>query len=352
MKNSAKQLIITRTEEKLEKLVRTNTIPGLAVSVYKENSLNWDRGFGLADIERNTPVTPGETRFRAASVSKPIAACALACMVTEGLIDLEASFYDYVPYFRKKEYDFTIRQLASHTAGIRSYRGKEYALNKPYSIRESLTVFQDDPLLFKPGTQFHYNSFGFVLLSLAMEEASGISFEDYTLEKVLKPLQMTNTTPELPLTNNKQLTTNYDQRTTNNQQVTFYTGWASGFRIATEVDNRFKIAGGGYLTTVKDMIKLGQAVLNQNFYPETMSMFLQSQKADGKNTYYSLGWEVSEDAKGRPFYGHIGNQVGGYSYFRIFPETGLIIAALVNCSDPKIQDRLDEMVEQLQTAII
>ena len=338
MKNSAKQLIITRTEENLEKLVRANTIPGLAVAAYRENSLNWDRGFGLADIERNTPVAPGETRFRAASVSKPIAASALACMVTEGLIDLEASFYDYVPYFPKKEYDFTIRQLASHTAGIRSYRGKEYALNKPYSIRESLTVFQDDPLLFQPGTQFHYNSFGFVLLSLAMEEASGISFEDYTLEKVLKPLQMTNTIPEQPKTNN--------------DKATFYTRWASGFRRATEVDNRFKIAGGGYLTTVKDMLNLGQAVLNQNFHPETMSMFLQSQKAGGKNTYYGLGWEVSEDAKGRPFYGHIGNQVGGYSYFRIFPETGLIIAALVNCSDPKIQDRLDEMVEQLQTAII
>ncbi|MDX1315592.1 MAG: serine hydrolase domain-containing protein, partial [Eudoraea sp.] len=226
-------------------------------------------------------------------------------------------------------------QLASHTAGIRSYRGKEYALNKPYSIKDSLEVFQDDPLLFEPGTQFHYNSFGFVLLSLAMQEASGIPFEVYTQEKVLVPLGMSGAIPECPNTND-------------NQQAKFYTRWASGFRRAITVDNRFKIAGGGYLTTVEDILKLGKAILNKDFFPETMSLLLQSQKVAGKKTYYGLGWEVSEDTKGRVFYGHIGNQVGGYSYFRVFPETGLIIAALVNCSDPKIQDVLDGMVAELQ----
>ena len=338
MENSALKPVIERTKEGLESLVNTKKVPGLSIAVFQKDSWNWEAGFGYAKIEDKLHVNPSETKFRAASVSKPITACALASMVAEGLIDLEASFYDYVPYFPIKQYDFSIRQLASHTAGIRGYRGKEYALNKPYSIRESLKVFQDDPLLFEPGTQFLYNSYGYVLLSLAMEEASGIPFADYTFEKVLKPLQMKNTLPEQP--------------STINQKATFYTRWASGFRKATEVDNRFKIAGGGYLTTVLDMVKLGRAVLDKSFYPELMLQFLQSQNIGGNDTYYGLGWEVSEDAKGRPFYGHIGNQVGGYSYFRIFPAIGLIIAALVNCSDPKIQNILEDVTEKLHNVTI
>jgi len=89
-------------------------------------------------------------------------------MVNDGLIDLDASFYEYVPYFPQKKHDFTIRQLAGHTAGIRGYRGKEYRLNKAYSIKDSLRIFKDDGLLFKPGTNYHYNSYDWVLISLAM----------------------------------------------------------------------------------------------------------------------------------------------------------------------------------------
>ena len=366
MKNSEIQQTIAWADEELEKLWRSKKIPGLSIAIFHNDYCNWQAGFGYADIDNEISVDPSQTKFRAASVSKPITACALASMVADGLIDLEASFYKYVPYYPKKEYDFNLRQLASHTAGIRAYRGKEYALNRPYSIKESLAVFQHDPLLFKPGTQFHYNSYGYVLLSLAMQEASGMPFDEYTKQKVLIPLGMTNTIPEKPSTINEQPSTINDQRSTindqrstinhqpipGNQKATFYTRWASGFRKATEVDNRFKIAGGGYLTTAQDMVKLGQAILDQSFYPQTMPLFLQSQQAGGKSTYYGLGWEVSEDAKGRPFYGHIGNQVGGYSYFRVFPGTGLIIAVLVNCNDPKIQDRLDEIALKFQTLTI
>ncbi|MCX2719135.1 serine hydrolase domain-containing protein [Lentiprolixibacter aurantiacus] len=341
-------MLITRISGRLEELINEGKVPGLSIAIYKNNSWEWQAGFGYADLQYKTPVQPSQTRFRAASISKPIAACALASMVAEGLINLDASFYDYVPDFPGKKYDFSIRQLASHTAGIRGYSGKEYALNKPYTIRQSLEVFQDDPLLFEPGTQFYYNSYGFVLLSLAMEEASGIPFDVYTREKVLTPLGMTNTIPEQPATTNQQQSTSNSQPTKNNRQATCYTRRASGFREAIKVDNRFKLAGGGYLTTVQDIIRLGQAVLRKNFYPEVMSTFLESQKVNGAKTYYGLGWEVSENARGRPFYGHIGNQVGGYSYFRVFPGTGLIIAALVNCSDPKIKDILDGIAEEFQ----
>ncbi len=323
------------TTNHLSELVLQKIIPGMAISIYRGGRPLFQQGVGYADLENETLVDPGRTLFRAASVSKPITACALATLLAEGKIDLDASFYRYVSYFPEKKYDFTLRQLAAHTAGIRGYMGKEYALNKPYSIRDSLVVFQDDPLLFEPGTQYHYNSFDHVLLSLAIEEVTGLSFSEYTREKVLHPLGMIHTKPESP-------------ETFLDGQALYYTRIGTGFRKATPVDNRYKLAGGGYLTTAEDIIKLGRAILEKRFYPEEMAAFLEPQSIMGKSTYYGLCWEVSEDAKGRRYFGHIGNQVGGYSYFKMFPETGLIAVALVNCSDPKIQELLNGIVEEFQ----
>jgi CubicO group peptidase (beta-lactamase class C family) len=313
----------------LHQLINQERIPGLAITVLKKGDVLFQKGYGYADLAKKTPVYPEKTLFRSASASKPIAATALAKMVSEGTIDLDASFYQYVPYFPKKGFDFTIRQLASHTAGIRGYKGKEYALNKPLTIKGSIDIFKNDPLLFAPGSGYHYNSFDWVLVSLAMQEASGISFTDYVEKEVLKPLRMKNTLPEEP-------------EITFPNQATFYTKQRSGFKIATTVDNRFKLAGGGYLSTSSDLAKLGQAYLDQKILPTKVQQeFLTSMYINGQPTYYGLGWQVSEDRFRRPYYGHVGNGVGGYSNFFVYPEHELVFAMLINSTDPKIQEVLD-----------
>ena len=179
---------LVKADVLLQKLIEEHKIPGLAVTVLKKGNIKFQKGYGYANIEEKELIDPEKTKFRVASVSKPIAATALAHMVAEGMIDLDASFYTYVPYYPKKEWDFTIRQLANHTAGIRAYSGVEYGLNKPYSIKESIAIFKDDPLQFKPGTDYLYTSFDWVLISLAMEEVSGVPFEAYVKERVLQPL--------------------------------------------------------------------------------------------------------------------------------------------------------------------
>ena len=304
----------------------------MAISVLKDGQLFYQKGFGYARVESRQRVNPKTTLFRAASASKPIAATALAKMTEEQIIDLDAPFHHYVPYFPKKEYDFSIRQLASHTAGIRGYKGKEYALNQPYSIKESLVVFQNDPLLFKPGTAYLYNSFDWVLVSLAMEEASGLPFESYVKDKVLGPLGMTQTKPEMPGAKERDL-------------AGFYTKTKSGFKKAVEVDNRFKLAGGGYLSTTTDLLRLGQSYLEQEFLEPHISMeFLSPSIIDGKSTYYGLGWEVSTNRQGIPYFGHTGNSVGGYSNFYIYPENNMVVAILVNCTSPGVQNLLDQVI--------
>jgi len=328
---------LVKADMLLKSLIEEKKVPGLAITVIKEGNTIFQRGYGYANIEKQELIDPQKSIFRIASVSKPIAATALAIMIEEGLMDLDASLYDYVPYFPKKKYDFTIRQLASHTAGIRGYKGKEYALNEPYSIKESLTIFKDDDLLFKPGTNFVYNSFDWVLVSLAMQEASGIPFEEYVDDKVLKPLMMMNTCPEIKGKKYSNLTT-------------FYTKNKLGFRESIQVNNFYKLGGGGFLSTTEDIAKLGQAYLNNKIGNETvLSLFLTSEKVKGEATYYGLGWQVSFDEKGRPFYGHVGNGVGGYSNFYVYPEQQMVFAILMNCTGPKIQNELDEVVGLLLT---
>ncbi len=329
---------VEKADALLQEIITNNKVPGIGITVLKQGEKLLEKGYGYADMEEKVHIDPEKTIFRIASISKPIAATALAHMVYDGLIDLDSSFYTYVPYFPRKKWDFTIRQLAGHTAGIRGYRGTEYGLNKPYTIKQGIEIFKDDDLRFEPGTDYLYNSYDWVLISLAMQEVSGVPFEEYVRHKVLQPLGMLDTFEP----NAKSMTANNKA----SQLTSFYSKNKFGFRRAIPVNNYFKLAGGGYLSTTKDIAKFGQAILDGNMlHKETLDQFLTSERINGKATYYGLGWQVSEDQKGRAYYGHIGNGVGGYSNFFVYPEQRMVIAILVNCTNPDIQSELDEVID-------
>lgn len=343
--DDTKLIGMAKADALLQELVNQNRVPGLAITVLKEGKTIFQKGYGYQDLEAKKPVHPKKTIFRIASISKPIAATALAIMVEEGIIDLDNSFYSYVPYYPKKKWSFTIRQLAGHTAGIRAYKGKEFGLNKPYGIKDSLAIFQADDLLFEPGKGYLYNSFDWVLISLAMQEASGIPFEDYVQEKVLNPLGMQSTyTPENPSLSPGNESVNYISNTAD--IATFYSKNGLGFRHAMKVNNFYKLAGGGYLSTSHDIANFGQAHLEEKLVlPEMRAQFLTAQEVNEKSTYYGLGWQVSEDAKGRKFYGHVGCSVGAYSNLFVYPEEQMVFSILINCTDSKTQDVLDGVID-------
>jgi CubicO group peptidase (beta-lactamase class C family) len=333
--DDSKLLGLLSADVLLSDLVYKKKVPGLSITVLKKGEILLQKGYGYADLEYKLLVDPKKTLFRIASISKPIAATALAQLVIEGQIDLDASFYRYVPYYPKKKWDFTIRQLAGHTAGIRGYQGMEYALNRPYTIKESIEIFKDDDLLFEPGTGYQYTSYDWVLLSLAMQEVCGVPFEEYVRKTVLEPLGLTNTFAS-------------EENIQGENIAKFYSKNRKGFRNAIPVDNQYKLAGGGYLSTSDDIANFGRAYLDRKVLNDELgAQFLTSQTIIGNPTYYGLGWQVSNDSKGRPFYGHIGNAVGAYSNLFIYPEEEMVFSILVNCTDPKVQNELDEVVDRL-----
>lgn len=228
----------------------------------------------------------------------------------------------YVPDFPKKEYRPTIRQLAGHTAGVRHYRKDEFLISKRYNtVQEGLTIFENDPLLFAPGSKYSYSSYGFNLLSAAIESAAHEDFLKLMYEKVFEPLKMTNTIADY----NDSLISNRTRP---------YEIHSGSWLNSPYVDNSYKWAGGGYLSTCEDLIKLATSYIEASYLKkETIDLLTTSQKLiNGDKTNYGMGWTDRTDTKGRRWFGHTGGSVGGSSALVIYPNEKVVFVMLTNVS--------------------
>ena len=331
---------VKKAERVVKKLIRKKKIPGIAITITKSDTIVWQKGYGYANLKLKTAIDPKETIFRIASVSKPLSATVLAKLVEEGRIDLDASLYTYLSSYPKKKYDFTIKQLGGHLAGIRTYKGREFFNKKRLTIAEGVALFKDDALLFEPGTSYAYNSYDWVLLSLVMQEVLQQPFESIVKEKVLDPLELHHTFPDL---NQEDLS----------NKATFYSKRGKRrFRLAAKVDNYFKLAGGGYLSTSDDVAKLGNAYLKEGFIQsEIAKEFVTAQKVNENSTYYGIGWEASFDTQGRAYYGHTGNGIGGYAIFRVYPKEQVVFSILMNVTNPGIEEEINAIVNSVFDSI-
>ncbi len=307
-------------DEAVSALVEKERVPGLAISVWQKGKIVWSKGYGFADLEQQVPVDPFQTRFRIGSISKPIAAAAMAKVYERGQIDLDASIYKYLPQFPKKEYDFTTRQLAGHIAGIRHYNGTEFLSDDRYqTVWEGLAIFKDDSLLFEPGSKYNYSTYGWNLLSAVAEIASGKEFLNLVQTEVLNPLGLEKTHADW------------------NQEIIpwrtrFYQLTPTEVQHAPHVDQSIKWAGGGFLSTTDDLIKFGQGFMKPGYLKqETLDIWLTSQKLnDGTETGYGIGWRVGTLAGKYKWFGHSGGSIGGTSWLIVFPEEEVIVAVLSN----------------------
>jgi len=295
--------------------------PGASVTVMKDGAVVWSEGFGWADVEEQVAVTP-LTRFRIGSVSKSLTSIGLGLLMQEGKIDIDAPVQRYVPSFPVKQAPVTLRELAGHTSGIRHYRGNEMLIQRHYAnVTQSLDIFRNDTLLFTPGTRFSYSSYGFNLLSAAMERAAGEPFVQFMSRRVFDAMGLRHTVAEYP-----------DSLIP--FRAHFYTPADSGNGIinAPFVDNSYKWAGGGFLSTTEDLARAGQLLLDGAILkPDTRQLLWTSQRtADGKETGYGMGWFVDHDSSGRRRVFHSGGSVGGTAYLLIYPDQKLVLALLVN----------------------
>jgi CubicO group peptidase (beta-lactamase class C family) len=305
-------------------------IPGLAIAVAVDGRVVFAEGFGYADLEQRVAAWPA-TKFRIGSISKPLTAVALMQLVEQRKIDLDAPVQRYVPSFPDKGMRITPRMLAGHLAGIRHYKDDEFLIAKHYdSIVEGLKIFAADPLVAPPGTKYSYSTYGFNLLSAVIESASGEMFLDYMQRHVFDALGLVHTTAD-------------ENRRLVDQRSRFYSRAAGGgLENAPYVDNSYKWAGGGFLSTPEDVVRFGSALLHPGFLTaESLSLLFSSQKTSaGQETGYGVGWGISKSQSGRRIYQHSGGSVGGSCQLIIYPQTRVVAALLTNLGEApwKIED--------------
>ncbi len=306
----------------IEAVMEESGTPGMSVAVGIDGAIVWAEGFGYADAESRVPVWE-ETKFRIGSVSKPLTAAALGLLVEQGKVDLDAPIQQYVPSFPEKRWPISTRQVAGHLAGVRHYDGDEFLSAVRYeTVSDGLEIFDGDTLLFEPGDRFSYSSYGWNLVSAVIEGASGQDFIPFMEEHVFAPIGMTQTVAD------------YTDRIISHR-TRFYHRTNDGTVVnAPYVDNSYKWAGGGFLSTPTDLVRFGFAHFGEELLSaETIAeLWMPQVTNDGESTGYGIGWAVQLDGETTVRAGHGGGSIGGTTGFQMRPPERAVVAVVGNMS--------------------
>jgi CubicO group peptidase (beta-lactamase class C family) len=192
----------------IEERMKYYKVPGVSVAVIDNYEVVWAKGYGLADVASKRPVT-ADTRFQAASISKPVTAVAAMRMVRAGQLSLDRPVNEQLTSWKLPDNDLTratpvtLRRLFSHSAGTTVHGFPGYAVTERIpSIVDVLEGRGNTAPIrvdLAPGTQFRYSGGGTSVAQLLMSDVAKMPFPEIMREQVLAPVGMTSSTYEQPL---------------------------------------------------------------------------------------------------------------------------------------------------------
>ena len=314
---------------KVDALFATSTsqTPGYAIAVIRDGKTILAKGYGMADLERNVPITPRSV-FDIGSTSKQFTASAILLLEAEGKLSIDDDVRTYVPELRQYERPITIRHLLHHTSGIRDYlevmglSGLNFS--NDYSDEETLAfIAKQKALNFAPGEEHLYSNSGYYLLSRIVERASGMSLRRYTQERIFKPLGMTST--------------HYHDDPTEivKNRAIGYRPARDGFAI--DMSNYHVTGDGAVYTTVEDLAKWDANFYDPKVGGKTLidALLRRGKLASGEELDYASGL-MHTKYKGLPVVAHGGAWAGYRAEMARFPEQRFAVIVLSNLanSDP------------------
>src|SRR5215831_16632834 len=243
--------VTARVDALFAKLNRPDS-PGCALAVIKDGRVIYERGYGMANLEYNIPISPTSV-FYAGSVSKQFAAMSIALLARQGKLNLDDNIHKYLPELPDYKPPITIRHLIHHTSGLRDgweligLAGRR--TDDPYDMADILELTKrQQELNFTPGTRHLYSNSGYWMLGLIVERASGQTLAQYAEDNIFKPLGMSHSRFN-------------DDHTTilKNRAVGYAPRREGGFRL--DIVNNDLVGAGGLWTTVEDL-----SLWDQNFY--------------------------------------------------------------------------------------
>jgi len=269
-------------------------VPGISVAIADKDGVLWAKGYGYADLENQVSMTH-QHKMRIGSIAKLITAAGLMRLFEQEKLSLDTPVTEYVGVWPKSHAPITLRQLAAHTAGVRSYKDNaEFILNRHFSdTASSLSLFKDDPLLFQPGTDSKYSTFAFSLIAAAMEGADKKrSFKQIIQQEVFTPLDMQNSVFD-------------DQADIIPLRQRPYVVRDGKLLNAPQSDHSYKYAGGGFIATPSDISRFAVAHTHEAYLQKTSldAMFSRAKIDNGKTQAFGIGWMIDFDNhKDRSYY--------------------------------------------------
>jgi len=315
--------------------------PGCALGIYRDGKIIYAKGYGLANLEENLPITT-QSVFDIASVSKQFTAASILLLERQGKLRLDDDIRKFVPevpdYSLHGSGKITILQLLNHTSGVRDYG----ALLALAGIDDDDVTTDDDALgiilgqkalNFPPGTDWQYGGSGYVLLSLAVQRASGKSLKDFAADNIFQPLGMVHSQYR------------NDHTALIPHRVQAYSASENGgYRLNMPYGEE---SGDGMVhTTLEDLQKWDEnfytgKVGGKNFAAE---METNGKLDDGTTLEYAKGLRVWT-YRGLRAVGHTGGSGGYRAYYIRFPDQHFSVACLCNLESVNRRKRVGAVIE-------
>ncbi|OOQ58706.1 serine hydrolase [Mucilaginibacter pedocola] len=321
--------------------LKTFDVPGIAVAVVKDGKLVYSNGYGVASLRTQKKVD-GNTLFGIASNSKAFTTAAIGMLVDEGKLQLDDKVTDYIPEFKMFDpyvtAEFTIRDLLTHRSGLGLGAGDLMIFpdSTDFTIKDIIHNLRYLKPVSSFRSKFDYDNQLYIVAGEVIKRVSGMSWEDFIENRIMKPLQMTGSFASYSRMKN---TKNYiDAHAPVDGKVVVIP------RNTSEPTN----AAGGIYSSVNDLAKWAIMQMNDGKYGDGLSKTLFSSAihrqmwtvqtplpVGGPGPYnahfagYGLGWFLN-DAKGYLRASHTGGLDGMVTQVTLFPEIKLGIIVLTN----------------------
>jgi CubicO group peptidase (beta-lactamase class C family) len=291
--------------------------PGCAVAASHQGKQVVNRGYGVADLERNLPITP-DTIFDAGSVVKQFVAASVLLLAEDGRLSLTDDIRKYIPELPDPGHKITIDHLLTHTSGVRDWTAiVPFAAGDP----DALTVtLRQRGLNFAPGEEWAYSNGGYVLLKEMVGRVSKMSFGDFTRKRLFDPLGMKSTSYLLDMpTGAKNLALAYEKQGDQ---------WKPDMMLGNA-----RGGGGALFTTAPDLLiwidalmggRLGKFVTQKIQEPSTLS--------NGRKLRYARGL-ILDGNPGLKIVWHSGSAAAFKTIVGHFPDHAFSIAVICNAGE-------------------
>lgn len=302
----------------------TPNTPGCVLAVIHEGAIVYQRAYGMADLEREVPLTT-ESLFDLGSIGKQFVAALIALLAEEGRLSLDDTVQRYVSELPDYGAPITLRHLLHHTSGVRDYLDIMQLSNRPfenhYPAEELLYLLTSQQNLnFAPGERYEYSNGGYFLLGVVAERVMQQPLTALLRQYILEPLGMQRTQG------------NDNLRRIAKQRALAYVP-AAEHGYATELSYLGGFGDGPLLSCVGDLL-----LWDQNFYDNRLGkadprlieqLETVGRLNNGEPIQYALGLMVSE-YRGQKMVAHSGGWAGYVSHMLRFPQQHLSVICLAN----------------------